>query len=192
MASLLSIPALKQAPADQVAATLGHLFEPTAALNSLIYTSLIHPTTSTAAPAFSTYPELIAQVRALLLALPIPATAAELDPSIADIIAAHPRLGSKKVDSAQSQAEQASLQRNAVQLERVRELNQEYENTFPGLRYVVFVNGRPLPEIIENMETRIARNDFAAECKEAFNVGSKIHHKSQPLTPTLGHVRYRH
>ncbi|VVT49729.1 uncharacterized protein SAPINGB_P002414 [Magnusiomyces paraingens] len=167
MTSILSIPALKKASYEDVAASLGLLFEPTEALNKLIYSALVEP--PAVATTYSTYPELIESVRFLLLSQPIPSSASALNPAIANIISAHPRLGAKKVDSAQSQAEQASLQRDPKDLERVRVLNEEYEKTFPGLRYVVFVNGRPLPEIIANMEARIARNNFAAECKEAFN-----------------------
>lgn len=51
---------------------------------------------------------------------------------------------------------------------RLAELNEEYEKTFPGLRYVVFVNGRSRDEIIANMEKRIKRNDIELEKKEAF------------------------
>jgi len=46
-------------------------------------------------------------------------------------------------------------------------LNEEYEGKFPGLRYVVFVNGRPRSEIMENMRSRIDRGDIKAERQEA-------------------------
>ena len=53
------------------------------------------------------------------------------------ILSAHPRLGEKTVDSAQSRAEQAQLQTGAFEeWERLQALNQIYERTFPGLRYV--------------------------------------------------------
>lgn len=48
-------------------------------------------------------------------------------------------------------------------------LNDKYETTFPGLRYVVFVNGRSREVIMNNMTERINRNDIVAERKEAFN-----------------------
>jgi 2-oxo-4-hydroxy-4-carboxy--5-ureidoimidazoline (OHCU) decarboxylase len=48
--------------------------------------------------------------------------------------------------------------------------NKEYEEKFPGLRYVVFVNGRARPVIIENMQSRIARGDIEAERAEAIQV----------------------
>ena len=54
-----------------------------------------------------------------------------------DILAAHPRLGEKKVDSAQSRSEQAQLnQGDSSEGEKLVKLNQEYEEKFPGLRYV--------------------------------------------------------
>jgi len=52
------------------------------------------------------------------------------------ILSAHPRLGEKKVDSAQSRAEQAQLQGSAGEGEELMRLNEEYEAKFPGLRYV--------------------------------------------------------
>ncbi|RBR14392.1 hypothetical protein FVER53590_08994 [Fusarium verticillioides] len=75
-----------------------------------------------------------------------------------------PRTRAKKVDSAQSSAEQANLQ---GQGEELAKLNKEYEEKFPGLRYVVFVNGRGRPEIMENMKARISRGDFSKEVDEA-------------------------
>lgn len=54
------------------------------------------------------------------------------------ILAAHPRLGEKKVDSEQSRAEQAQLNQGggAEEAQRLASLNAEYEKAFPGLRYV--------------------------------------------------------
>lgn len=97
-----------------------------------------------------------------------------MDPRISQIIGAHPRLGAspKKILtlSEHSQQEQSSLQR-ATENEKVklRQLNELYEKKFPGLRYVVFVNGRPREEIMRDMELRINRGDIVAERKAAFN-----------------------
>lgn len=164
---LPSISELKQISSSDLSSVIAYLFEPTSALTNLIYVRIISPSNT---QPFSTYSEFIEQVRSFLLSLPIP-SASELDPEIINIIGAHPRLGAKKVDSQQSQKEQASLQngRSAHDLEKIRLLNNIYERTFPGLRYVVFVNGRPLDEISYNMLVRIDRNDFKLECKEAFN-----------------------
>jgi 2-oxo-4-hydroxy-4-carboxy--5-ureidoimidazoline (OHCU) decarboxylase len=57
------------------------------------------------------------------------------------ILGAHPRLGEKNVDSAQSKAEQAQLNNGDVEeATKLRELNDQYELTFPGLRYVYEVS----------------------------------------------------
>jgi 2-oxo-4-hydroxy-4-carboxy--5-ureidoimidazoline (OHCU) decarboxylase len=40
---------------------------------------------------------------------------------------------------------------------KLAKLNEEYEARFPGLRYVVFVNGRSREVIMEDMRRRIER-----------------------------------
>ncbi len=87
------------------------------------------------------------------------------------ILGAHPRLGAKKVDSAQSQAEQAQLNTGgADDANKLAALNKKYEEKFPGLRYVVFVNGRSRHVIMENMRSRIERGDVKLEREEAIEV----------------------
>jgi len=54
----------------------------------------------------------------------------------------------------------------AKEAETLRQLNREYEEKFPGLRYVVFVNGRPRTVIFENMRERIERGDIGEERRE--------------------------
>lgn len=145
------------------AQTLGLLFEPCEELQNLISESLLN----TDAKKFSSYTEFIESVRKILLTL--------LETSLIDsnliskIIAAHPRLGAKKVESKLSQAEQASLKSDAEESQVLAKLNLKYEATFPGLRYVVFVNGRSRPEIFKDMNSRINRTNYDLECKEAFN-----------------------
>lgn len=85
-----------------------------------------------------------------------------------EILSSHPRLGAPKVDSAQSAAEQAQLQGDRV--EELRALNGKYEAKFPGLRFVVFVNGRGRGEIVDVMKERIQRGDWEAERDEAIQV----------------------
>jgi len=111
------------------AAVLDALFEPCTALHTLSI-DLLHTET------FPAYNDLIASVGAQLTNL-------SESPSISDtewldkILGAHPRLGQKKVESAQSQAEQAHLNTGGEEeAMKLRELNEEYEKTFPGLRYV--------------------------------------------------------
>jgi hypothetical protein len=155
--------------------TLDLLFEPSADLHALAL-----PTMHTM--SFESYDELISTLRDVLLAV----AGALNDPSPKDesmdnktsqakepllhILSAHPRLGEKKVDSALSRAEQANLRSGGDSeevLAQLAALNKEYEDKFPGLRYVVFVNGRGRPEIMEDMRRRIARGDYAAEEREA-------------------------
>lgn len=111
------------------AAVLDALFEPCTALHTLTV-ELLHT------EKFTSYNDLIASVGIQLTDL-------SESPSTSDtewldkILGAHPRLGAKKVDSAQSQAEQAQLNTGGEEeAKKLRDLNDEYEKTFPGLRYV--------------------------------------------------------
>lgn len=111
------------------AAVLDALFEPCTALHTLSL-DLLHTET------FTSYNDLIASVGVQLTDL-------SESPSTSDtewldkILGAHPRLGEKKVESAQSQAEQAQLNTGSEEeATKLRDLNAEYENTFPGLKYV--------------------------------------------------------
>jgi 2-oxo-4-hydroxy-4-carboxy--5-ureidoimidazoline (OHCU) decarboxylase len=68
-------------------------------------------------------------------------------------------------------------------------LNGEYEDKFPGLRYVVFVNGRPRPVIMENMRARIARGDIKAERAEAIQVCVQMRWYMRVMGLMCGHRR---
>ena len=76
--------------------------------------------------------------------------------------------------SQQSANEQGHLLANTEEAELLKQLNEEYEEKFPGLRYVVFVNGRPRTEIMDDMRRRIARGDIREEEKEAIKVCSAL------------------
>jgi hypothetical protein len=111
------------------AAVLDALFEPCQALHTLSL-ELLHT------EKFESYNDLISSVGIQLIDL-------SESPSTSDtewldkILRAHPRLGEKKVESAQSQAEQAQLNTGGeVEAAKLRNLNAEYEKTFPGLKYV--------------------------------------------------------
>ena len=53
------------------------------------------------------------------------------------ILGAHPRLGEKRIDSVHSRAEQAQLKDGGTSNEsELMALNDEYELTFAGLRYM--------------------------------------------------------
>ncbi len=96
-----------------------------------------------------------------------------------NILGSHPRLGEPKKESlsAQSREEQRKLQEGGgdnAEREELARLNREYEERFPGLRYVVFVNGRGRPEIMEDMRRRIVRGDKGEEEREAIRVSGYI------------------
>lgn len=156
--SLPPIQNFSSLPSEAQTGALDLLFEPSPTLHRLV-TPILSKT-------FSDYPALIADVHALLTSLP--SGSADLHA----VLGSHPRLGAPKVDSAQSAAEQARLRGSPEQTARLAELNAEYEAAFPGLRYVVFVNGRGRPEIMVNMEDRIRRGDLRAEEVEAINVST--------------------
>ncbi|GAA5857183.1 hypothetical protein JCM8547_009359 [Rhodosporidiobolus lusitaniae] len=74
----------------------------------------------------------------------------------AEFLAAHPRIGETKNLSKASEGEQAP-QAGAgatpgVVLKRLQNLNSLYEQAFPGLRYITFVNGRTRAEIVPELE----------------------------------------
>ena len=52
-------------------------------------------------------------------------------------------------------------------------LNEAYEAKFPGLRFVVFVNGRGRGEIMAIMRERIERSDWEAERDGAIEVSAR-------------------
>ena len=87
-----------------------------------------------------------------------------------DILGSHPRLGAKKVESAQSQAEQAQLQGSGEEAGQLSALNEEYEKKFRGLRYVVFVNGRSRAVVMDDMKQRITDSDTKTEQAAAIRV----------------------
>ncbi|KAI1419172.1 Oxo-4-hydroxy-4-carboxy-5-ureidoimidazoline decarboxylase [Xylaria sp. FL1777] len=120
---------------------------------------------------FTSYVSLIQHIGGLLHQLAISSSSPLSSPPAREklhgILGSHPRLGTKKVDSAQSRAEQAQLNTGATdEVERLAALNRKYEERFPGLRYVVFVNGRSRDVIMEDMRRRIDRGDIRAEERE--------------------------
>lgn len=167
--TLPDVTTLATLPDETLTSILDLLFEPSAELHTLTMPTL-------RAITFASYTELIETIRDQLLMI---ADTVHPDPTarkpLLTILGSHPRLGAKKVDSAQSAAEQAQLQAGAQEeAERLEALNAEYETKFPGLRYVVFVNGRGRDVIMQDMRRRIDRGDFAAEEKEAINVSTFV------------------
>lgn len=155
-----SLASLQQSQKVEV---LDHLFEPCLALAEIVTTRVMNK-------RFSSYKEFIEASRSeLLLFLSEegnhPANAAK----ISKIVSAHPRLGpSKDKLSSHSSSEQKSLAGSEEEARKLAELNLLYEKAFPGLRYVVFVNGRSRESVMENMMQRIERGDIQKEKAEAF------------------------
>ncbi|KAI0544318.1 Oxo-4-hydroxy-4-carboxy-5-ureidoimidazoline decarboxylase [Xylaria curta] len=180
--SLPPISSLPTADEEVIKAVLDTLFEPSPELHALAIPAIQQkrripanpgltadlPVSSTATipddVPFTSYAALIQHVGLLLHQLATPPSSRE---RLHSILGSHPRLGAKKVDSAQSRAEQAQLNATTVnEAERLAALNREYEARFPGLRYVVFVNGRGRDVIMEDMRRRIDRGDIRAEERE--------------------------
>jgi len=127
--SLPPIEGLATLSTTERAAVLDALFEPCTSLHTLSVELL-------RTEKFPSYNDLIASIGVQLTDL-------SESPSTSDtewldkILGAHPRLGAKKVDSAQSQAEQAQLNTGGEEESvKLKDLNDEYEKTFPGLKYV--------------------------------------------------------
>ena len=154
-----SIPSL---PAQERADILDLLFEPSTQLHTLSV-PVLHENT------FPSYDDLIAAVGVQLTDLSQSASTTDTQ-WLESILASHPRLGAKKVESAQSQAEQAQLQGTSDEAAQLRTLNEDYEARFPGLRYVVFVNGRSRGVIMEDMRRRIKDGDAQSERATAIRV----------------------
>lgn len=134
--SAFQLPQIEDVPAlatRERAAVLDALFEPCEALHTLsldlLYTS-----------KFESYNDLIASVGVQLTELSESASTTDTE-WLDKILGAHPRLGEKKVESAQSQAEQAQLNTGGeAESKKLRGLNVDYEKAFPGLKYVYSSN----------------------------------------------------
>lgn len=158
--SLPSIVDLQSLSDAEKSKTLDFLFEPSPEIHSTLIPVITEK-------QYGSYDDLIEAGRQKFLSIAAKSTAANPDPILLSILGSHPRLGAKKVESAQSVAEQAKLGGESEELAR---LNREYEEKFPGLRYVVFVNGRGRPEIMEDMKVRMQRGDFGNEVNAALQV----------------------
>jgi 2-oxo-4-hydroxy-4-carboxy--5-ureidoimidazoline (OHCU) decarboxylase len=129
MTSLPPVSTLPHASDAELQTALDLLFEPSPPLHALTLPVLRSTT-------FPSYAVLIAAVDAQLQALAA-SNRPEDTATLSEILCSHPRLGENKVDSAQSRKEQAQLQQGAeAEKQALADLNKEYEDAFPGLRYV--------------------------------------------------------
>lgn len=168
---LPAITSLPTLPDATLTSTLDLLFEPSSDLHALALPTLRRI-------SFDSYDHLIDTLRTQLLDIAAslnnspsssPFSSDEDRRPLHNILGSHPRLGEPKKEtlSEQSKKEQAKLQEGKEEeREMLRGLNEEYERRFPGLRYVVFVNGRGRKEVMENMRRRIERGDKSAEERE--------------------------
>lgn len=143
ISTLPDISTLPSLPPSDCYQILDTLFEPSQALHALADSLLLQKTCTS-------YQALIDLVRGRLTALASSQTA-EDRAILLNILGSHPRLGEKAAPSTTapekdalekgkqpmselSKAEQASLNQGSV--DQLRTLNAEYEEKFPGLRYV--------------------------------------------------------
>ncbi|KAE8148953.1 Oxo-4-hydroxy-4-carboxy-5-ureidoimidazoline decarboxylase [Aspergillus avenaceus] len=162
--NLPSPSSLTSLPQEQQFQVLDTLFESSPELHTLMAPVLANQ-------AFSSYNSLIDAVGGRMSALS--AANSPTDKAIlVGILGSHPRLGQPKVAQTEhlselSKKEQAQLNTGAEeQAERLRLLNNEYEEKFPGLRFVTFVNGRSRDVIMEEMRQRIGRGNSELEIEE--------------------------
>lgn len=196
---------LTSLPTSTRAEILDVLFEPSPALHTLAL-PLTSPTDATAGATtskpFDSYDDIIIAVGTQLNALADSTSASDRE-WLDTILSSHPRLGEKRVDSALSRAEQAAMnaasgsetsgKEKETEAEELRKLNAQYEQIFPGLRYVVFVAGRPRKVIFEDMRKRIARDDPEMERRDAIKVSVPAYTTVQTRFTTnssRGNVRY--
>lgn len=162
--AVASIPRLST---QERAAILDRLFEPCVPLHTLSVSLLLEKT-------FSSYEDLITSVGLQLTELAESSSTSD-KAWLESILAAHPRLGQSKIESTQSRAEQAQLTTDGDSTnETLSQLNALYEHTFPGLRYIVFVDGRDRSAIMEDMKLRIERKDDVAERNAAIKAMCEI------------------
>lgn len=129
MPSLPAIGAVPSLDAEERANILDTLFEPCTQLHTLSVETL-------GSSKFESYSALIEAVGHQLQSLYTSNLESD-EKWLDDILAAHPRLGEKKVESEQSQREQAQLNQGGEgEAEKLARLNNAYEEKFPGLRYV--------------------------------------------------------
>ncbi|KAF9504564.1 hypothetical protein BS47DRAFT_1441088, partial [Hydnum rufescens UP504] len=75
-----------------------------------------------------------------------------LPPDCALFISCHPWIGKQGMLSALSQAEQVTKVTSQEVLERLNVLNSLYEQTFPGLQYITFLNSHSPEDTIPEIE----------------------------------------
>jgi 2-oxo-4-hydroxy-4-carboxy--5-ureidoimidazoline (OHCU) decarboxylase len=152
MADLPSIAAILQGPShpdSPLAVALSILFEPSPILLSTLEPQLASVLSDTdTEDSISSYSQLIHEAMVKI---------SEWDKSLRlKFIAGHPRIGESKnlsnLSAKEQGAETTSTATPREVLARLAHLNACYEQRYPGLRYITFVNGRSRAAIVEEME----------------------------------------
>ncbi|KAL2015646.1 hypothetical protein VTK56DRAFT_5067 [Thermocarpiscus australiensis] len=159
---LPAISSLPTLPDAALRATLDLLFEPAPALHALALPTL-------RAVSFASYDDLIAALRDQLLGIADAVDRgddADARCRLHSILGSHPRLGERNKGEGMSGLSREEQRHLCEEGEVLRGLNEEYERRFPGLRYVVWVNGRGREEIVRDMRRRIERGDVREEERE--------------------------
>jgi OHCU decarboxylase len=145
--ALQPIDELQRVPREEFVGALRPLFEAAGPLADALY----------AERPFASYAALIDSAERTVATLP--------RPEQVEVVNAHPRIGESatvvRQTSEQSYREQGYEREQALDqaevartYERLRDLNQQYEERF-GFRFVVFVNGRSKAEIAEVLADRL-------------------------------------
>ena len=156
---------------------LDQLFEPCRTLTNFLIPKIQNH------QSFSSYNEVLEYCRNNLMSLlnnykecNYEIEKSELHKTLCKIVSAHPRLGVPKDKisslSKDSQNEQKSLTEgdpNGELAQKLKLLNDKYEEAFPGLIFVVFVNGRSRDQIMKIMNERILNSTWINEVSIAFN-----------------------
>jgi hypothetical protein len=132
---------LSSLPATTRAQILDLLFEPSQALHTLS----LPLTAPNSTQSFESYDDLIIAIGIQLTELAESTSTSDTE-WLNQVLGSHPRLGEKKVDSKLSRMEQAAMAKASgdarseeeivTEQDTLRKLNQDYEDAFPGLRYV--------------------------------------------------------
>ncbi|ORX88581.1 hypothetical protein K493DRAFT_319357, partial [Basidiobolus meristosporus CBS 931.73] len=149
MSTLASISELNLLSKESFAQTINALFEPAPPLVELLYS----------ARPYASYEKLLDHADDVIKSRLTPEQRIE-------VVNAHPRIGAPAKNlsslSLQEQGIGKELTNEEKVLERLRELNQQYENKY-GFKFVVFVNGRSRAEIIPVLEERLNNSTKEAE-----------------------------
>ncbi|KUL89955.1 hypothetical protein ZTR_02999 [Talaromyces verruculosus] len=176
--TLPPITSLPTLPLSAQLAALDTLFEPSPDLHTILQPIL--SSSSSSNQPFQSYDTLIDTIHTQLSALST-TTDPQQKQTLYSILGSHPRLGASSPAaqaglSELSRREQANINKSAEnkqqaeaaadQAVRLSKLNMEYEEKYPGLRYVTWVNGRGRDVIMVDMRRRINRGEFELEVRD--------------------------